>query len=172
MNRALLLVTAAIAALLLALSAATYAGLPDVIPVHFGVNGVDRWAPKTFWSWFGLPILAIGLAAVNYLVGALLATRPHLMNFPRKQRLLALPVDRQQRVMRWWWVLMQTIGLVEVLIMSVAQYGIWRAVAAQVFEGRAVTTAVLVLALAILPVTLVIIWQMSAEIERQETAGA
>jgi uncharacterized membrane protein len=167
-NRMLLIVTAALALALLAASAGTYSTLPPQIPIHFGPSGVDRWAPKTFFAWHGLPLLALGLCAMNYLIGALLAPRPHLINIPRKARLLALPRDRQQRVMRWFWVLMQTIGLVEVLLLTVAQYGLWRAAAASVLEEHLISRVVISMAVAMVPLTLWIVWQMSKEIERQE----
>ncbi|HVT39663.1 MAG TPA: DUF1648 domain-containing protein [Gemmatimonadaceae bacterium] len=170
MNRVLLLATLVLTLLLFALSAGTYPSLPAQIPMHFNGAGVDRWAPKTFFAWFGLPFLSLGLVAINYVIGALLARRPDLMNIPRKQRLLALPRERQQRVMRWWWVLVQTIGLVEASIMSVAQYGLWRAASAHVYEGRAIAWLVTVIAIGVLPLSLVIVWRMRAEVERQEGA--
>jgi uncharacterized membrane protein len=170
MNRILLLATVVLTLFLLALSAGAYSSLPQQIPMHFNATGVDRWAPKTFLAWFGLPFLTMGLVAINYVIGALLAKRPDLMNIPRKQRLLALPRERQQRVMRWWWVLVQTIGLVEACIMSVAQYGLWRAASAHVYEGRAIASLVTVIAVGMVPLSLVIIWRMRAEVERQEGA--
>jgi uncharacterized membrane protein len=170
MNRPLLLATAAVTVLLIALSAGTYSSLPQQIPLHFNATGVDRWAPKSFYAWFGLPLLTAGLVAINYVIGALLARRPDLMNIPRKQRLLALPPERQQRVMRWWWVLVQTIGLVEACIMSVAQFGLWRAASAHAYEGRAIASLVTVIAVGMVPLSLVIIWRMRAEVERQEGA--
>ena len=61
MNRILLLATVVLTLLLFALSAGTYPSLPEQIPMHFSATGVDRWAPKTFLAWFGLPLLTVGL---------------------------------------------------------------------------------------------------------------
>jgi hypothetical protein len=63
---------------------------------------------------------------------------------------------------------MQTIGLVEVLLLTVAQYGLWRAAAANTYEGRVIAAVVISMAVAMVPITLWIVWQMSEEIERQE----
>ena len=171
MNRPLLIASIALALLLVILSAASYSSLPQQIPMHFGPVGVDRWARKTWFTWFGLPLMALGLCAINYVIGALLAGRPSLMNVPRKERLLALPRERQRRVMRWWWVLVQSIGFIELLIMSEAQYGIWRAAAANENAGRAIAVLATVTSLCVLPLAFALIWQMRAEVERQEMAS-
>jgi uncharacterized membrane protein len=170
MNKPLLAITLVVAALLLGWSASTYADLPLRIPMHFNSRGVDRWAAKSVSTWFYIPLLGIGLCALNYVIGGLLAGRPQLMNIPRKDRLLALPVERQQRVMRWFWLLVQTIGLVEVVLMSIAQYGVWRAASARLSAGTVIVVPVMIIAVAMIPVSLLIVRRMSAEVERQEMA--
>jgi uncharacterized membrane protein len=171
MNKGLLIATIVLASALLAWSATTYAALPLQIPMHFSSRGVDRWAAKSVSTWLYLPILAIGLCAFNYVMGGLLARRPDLMSIPRKKRLLALPPERQQRVMRWFWVLVQTIGLVELFLMSIAQYGVWRAASARLNGGPVIVVLVTTIAVGMIPLSLFIIRQMSAEVERQESGG-
>ena len=168
MNRILLLVALVLALVVLTLSGSVYASLPALIPTHFGMAGADRWMPRSFARWMSLPLLGIGLSALNYLMGALFAGRPGLINIPRKARLLALPRERQQHVMRWWWFLMQAIAIAELALLGVAQYGLWRAAVSQAFEGRLIGAAVGFVALGMVPLSLYIIWQMSAEIVRQE----
>lgn len=172
MNRPLLMTTAAMLVALLAWSASAYGALPPSIPAHFGAGGVDRWADTSFWSWFGLPLMALGLPALNYGIAVFFAARPQFMNIPRKDRLLALPADRRARVMRWWWTLMQAIALVEVLILGVAQYGIWLAATKRLATGQPIVIVVMVLAIAMVPLSLYFVWEMSAEVARQEAAGA
>ena len=168
MNRALLLVTAVLAVVVVAFSVAAYPSLPAEIPTHFGVAGADRYAARSLGRWLSMPLLALGLCALNYLVGALFANRPQLMNIPRKQRLLALPPEKRRHVMRWWWVLVQTIGVAELVLIGAAQYGLWRAAMARAYEGRLVGMVVAFVAFAMVPLSLVIVWQMRGEVERQE----
>jgi uncharacterized membrane protein len=170
-NRALLVATVVLAIVVVMFSVASYPALPAQIPTHFGPAGADHWAAKTPARWFLVPLLALGLCALNYVIGAVFAKRPEYMNIPRKQRLLALAPEQRARVMRWWWVLIQTIGVAELLLLSVAQYGLWRAASAQAYEGWIVGILVGFIALSMLPVTLLIVWRMSEEIAKQERGG-
>jgi uncharacterized membrane protein len=172
MNRALFITTLALIVALVSWTASAYGSLPPSMPAHFGAGGVDRWAETSFWSWFGIPLMAVGLPAVNYGIALAFATRPEYMNIPRKDRLLALPADRRARVMRWWWRLMQVIALVEVLILGVAQYGIWLAAMRRMATGQPIVVLVMILAIAMLPLSIYFVWQMSAEVARQEAARA
>ena len=172
MSRALLATTLGVLGALVAWSVSAYGTLPPSIPAHFGAGGVDRWTDRSFWNWFGLPLMAVGLPALNYGVAAAFAARPQFMNIPRKDRLLALPAGRRVRVMRWWWALMQAIALVEVLILGLAQYAIWLAAANRTVTGRPIVVVVMFLAIAMVPLSVYFVWQMGAEVARQEAAGA
>ncbi len=167
-NRALLLATILLLVILFACSAAAYPALPARIPAHFDATHVDRWTDRSAFAWFGLPILALVLVAFNLGIAKALASHPELMNLPRKARLLALDAPRRARVMAWWWVLMQTIGLAEVGVLGTAQYAIWRAATGDFVDGRIVVRAVIAVALAMVPLSAGIIWRMSDEIVRQE----
>jgi Domain of unknown function (DUF1648) len=64
--------------------------LPQQIPVHFGGSGVpDRWAELSYASWLALPLTATGLTLLICLPALFidrLASRPGLVNLPRKQK--------------------------------------------------------------------------------------
>jgi hypothetical protein len=132
---------------------------------------VDRWTSKGLLSWFGLPLLALVLVSFNLAIAGAFASRPELMNVPRKARLLALVPERRARVMAWWWILMQTIGLVEVVTLGLAQYAVWRAAAGNMVDGRLVARTVTAIALTAIPLSAGIIWRMVDEIGRQEGRG-
>jgi uncharacterized membrane protein len=167
-NRSLLIATAFLIALLFALSAAVYPELPLRIPAHFNATQVDRWTDKGPLSWFGLPLLALVLVSFNLAIARTFVTRPELMNIPRKARLLALPPEGRARVMGWWWVLMQTLGIVEVVSLGLAQYAIWRAATGHMIDGSLVARTVTAISLMAIPLSGGIIWRMVDEIARQE----
>jgi uncharacterized membrane protein len=167
-NRALLIATVALIAVLFAFSAAVYPELPARIPAHFNGARVDSWANKGMLAWFGLPLLALILVSFNLAIAGVFATRPELMNVPRKARLLALAPERRAHVMAWWWVLMQTIGLVELATLGLAQYVVWRVATGTIVDGRLIARTVTAIALTAIPLSGGIIWRMVDEIGRQE----
>lgn len=65
------LIAPALLAFAWAYSAYNYALLPDIIPTHFGTNGLaDDWSPKGFWSVY-LPLLIgtlvwLSMILINY----------------------------------------------------------------------------------------------------------
>lgn len=81
-------------------SALVWPELPDRLPVHFGLDGApDRWARRTFLSWFGLPLIALALNLLLYGVAFLSSRSARYINLPDKDRLLRLPSERQQAVL-------------------------------------------------------------------------
>jgi uncharacterized membrane protein len=85
-------------------AAATYAGLPERIPVHFTESGFpDRWADKSWGNWLLLPLVALGLTclfyATTYLVD-LAKKHPRWLSLPGKKEFLALPEEKQAPVWR------------------------------------------------------------------------
>ncbi len=74
-----------------------YAGLPDRIPVHFGLNGApDRWGAKS--EIFIVVGVMWGLTILFYAVSLSmprLARNPQFLNIPNKEAFLKLPPERQ-----------------------------------------------------------------------------
>ena len=70
--------------------------LPDRVPIHFGPSGrPDGWAPKSFFSVFGMLVV---VAAVLGLMALLSRLSPKWCNFPGKDRMLRLPPHQQEHV--------------------------------------------------------------------------
>lgn len=79
-------------------AARVFAHLPDRVPMHFGGSGApDRWAETTFWSWFFLLFLTVGVTAVLYAsawwILWLARHRPTWVNLPGRERFLKLAAD-------------------------------------------------------------------------------
>src|SRR5690606_39344895 len=82
----------------LAMSAWLWPSLPEPIPVHFGLDGTpDRWGSRA--TWWLLPGLAVFLTVFLGALGRWSTSRPHLVNLPGKERLLALPPERRRPVL-------------------------------------------------------------------------
>ncbi|MFO7262207.1 MAG: DUF1648 domain-containing protein [bacterium] len=91
----------ALLAALLVGSALAYPRLPDRIPGHFGLDGTPtRWVETSPASWFLLPLIALGLNLLLYAMAALATRDARFVNLPGKERLLALPIERQREVLR------------------------------------------------------------------------
>ena len=101
--------------------------LPQSIPLHFDIGGMpDRFGPPTFSNWFLLPV--IGTATALLMVGLtpgtrwLLRTVPGIVNVPRKDELLALPLDAQRRAlaplsaMLDWISILIVVGFAAILV--------------------------------------------------------
>ncbi len=78
--------------------------LPARIPLHFDLSGVlDRFGSPSFANWFLLPIIGtvipFFLVGISFAMWWLLRTVPGIMNLPRKDELLALPLDAQRRAL-------------------------------------------------------------------------
>lgn len=85
---------------LLAFSLYVYPELPARIPTHFGADGTpDAWRDRALLTWLLLPLLGVATAALLYGIGALLPSRPHLLNIPDKKKLLELPPALQRPVL-------------------------------------------------------------------------
>lgn len=70
---------------------ATYPTLPDVIPTRLDLGGTPiAHQPRTPVGWFALPAINLILTAVLLGISRALPSRPHLFNFPDKDRFLRL----------------------------------------------------------------------------------
>jgi uncharacterized membrane protein len=74
--------------------------LPDRIPVHFDASGEPtRWAERSFWSWYVLPIISLAMAALTYGLAAAMPRYPRLVKLPHGRRLSDLPPERRGPVL-------------------------------------------------------------------------
>lgn len=146
-------------------SAVALPGLPARIPRHVGTTGIT-WTDATALSWFLLPAVATATLLLVRMMAGVIAARPRWLNIPGKERLLALPPERQAPVLRRAIDMMHGTITVTLLIFIAVQYGLWHTARG----GSADTMLVLVLPLAVLSTPLVLgIWlpRVSEELERQ-----
>lgn len=115
-------------ALMLAFAVGTYPDLPAQIPTNFDFNGaVTGVRTKSIQSWFGLPFIALGVHLLLLTVTQMLPQKPHLFNFPDKERFLRLPTAYQGPVIAaMQWTLDMT-SLAVMLVMATVQVLMWRA---------------------------------------------
>lgn len=93
------LVNGLLLAALFGASVLVWPELPERIPGHFSASGeVTRWDERSVWGWMLLPLLALGIAGMNYGLAALLPRRPGMFNHPEKEAFLALPPVRRAPV--------------------------------------------------------------------------
>lgn len=85
-------------------SLATYAGLPERIPIHFDAGGAaDGWIDKGWLAWLALPLTALGMWVLMALSAKVVdwgRKHPKYLNMPNKEKFLALPPERQEPIWR------------------------------------------------------------------------
>lgn len=110
------------------LSLAVYPDLPAQLPRHLnGAGVVDRWGPKAVTSWILMPALATAIAALLVALGAVAWRRPGLINYPGKERVLALPPERRGPAVRHVQAMMEWIALTVSVTMAIVQYVLYEA---------------------------------------------
>ncbi len=152
----------------IAFSVAVYDDLPVRIPMHLGFGGQPgNFQPRELWSWFLLPASALLVQVLLTAIAAMLPTRPHLFNFPEKDRFLALPKERQAPVIREMVVMMDAtaIGIQALMLLVVLQ--LWEA--ANGIRSTFGFLAVPISALLLTPVILLLVARVSAAVKREET---
>lgn len=100
--RVLLRLNVLLALLLAVGSLAVFPLLPEQLPAGLDFQGAARgWRPKALVPWVGLPAIGAVVAAVLiWMTVWLIPRKPASINIPDKDRLLELPPDRQQPVVR------------------------------------------------------------------------
>jgi uncharacterized membrane protein len=97
--RLLVLIGHTTSALALGSAVASFAKMPERVPVHFGASGLaDRWGDRSELLVALAVLVGVGLClmAVGSLVVRSLRRRPERMNLPNKARFLALtPAERE-----------------------------------------------------------------------------
>lgn len=115
-------------ATLLLFSVATYGDLPPEIPQHFNAAGkVTSTMPKSPLSWMMVPGIAlVSLAGLGWL-SAVLPKKPHLFNFPEKERFLKIPDAYRAPVIARMRETLDVTNIFMVLVFGTVQVMIWRA---------------------------------------------
>lgn len=115
-------------ALMLAFAVGTYADLPAQIPTHFDLSGtVTAVRTKSIQNWFGLPFIALGVHLLLLTLTQMLPQKPHLFNFPDKERFLRLPTAYQSPVIAAMQWMLDLTSLGVMLVMATVQVLMWRA---------------------------------------------
>lgn len=98
----------------------TWRSLPDKIPVHFGFNGQpDRWTGKG-WELAILILMPLFMTALLYGLTALSRRYTGLLNIPDKDKLLALPREKQEPFWDMLWEFMAGLaGTISILFFSI-----------------------------------------------------
>jgi uncharacterized membrane protein len=150
-------------------SAVTYEQLPADIPQQLDAAGaITRSTARTPLSWGLLPAIALLTLALMQGIGALLPGRPHLFNFPAKDKLLALPPAARAPIIAQMQSFMDLSSVLTMLVMLGAQWMLWESA-----QGRAIGTSNTVLMVAcagLTPVLLLFIWRLNTATERAHAA--
>lgn len=111
---------------------ALWKSLPDRIPVHFGFNGQpDRWTDKG-WELAVLILMPLFMTALLYGLTALGRKHTGLLNVPDKEKLLALPAEKQEPFWQMLWEFMAALSVTLSLLFFSIVYSM-----AQVAQGAA-----------------------------------
>ncbi|MBP7583566.1 MAG: DUF1648 domain-containing protein [Spirochaetes bacterium] len=107
-------------------------GLPDRIPVHFGFDGQpDRWTGKG-GELIVLMLMPFFMSALLYGLTALARKYTGLLNVPDKEKLLALPAEKQEPFWQMLWEFMAALSVTLSLLFFSLVYSV-----AQVARGAA-----------------------------------
>jgi uncharacterized membrane protein len=146
---------------------AVWGGLPDRIPMHLDLGGnVTREGARTLLSWFLLPAIAVATVALVQGIGRLLPAKPHLFNFPEKERFLRLPRERQGPVIAEMRTMLDIVVIEVAGIMLAVQVHLWR-----VAHGESSTLMPLLLVVAgvvLTPLALLRLGRVSEAVEQAE----
>lgn len=160
---------ALIAAAIIA-SVALWGMLPEQVPIHFNLSGEpDRWVERSFFSWYVLPLVALGVV-VFFLALIRLATRnPKLWNVPNPKLWLALSPEQREPVVEIFRRFMGWTSLRVSIIMIIVQAAVYLT-AVRAIRGITWYTGFLVLALTVY--TVVQAFRLQKVLERAiEDAG-
>lgn len=115
---------------LVAWAAWLWPDVPARVPVHFGLDGEpDRWADRSVWSWFGLPLVGLATAAGLDALTRWSLSRPSApgINIPNKGAILALPPPRRAPVLDRVGALLYGVGAWAMAAFVLIQAGVWTA---------------------------------------------
>ncbi len=148
---------------------ATWTSLPDTIPMRINARGeASRMVARSFWPWFGLPIVALVTHWLMYGIGLLLPNRPELFNHPEKERFLKIPRAFHGPVLAEMRALLDVASASVVLTILLVQWILWRVAIGTPMPGA--TALVLVAAALMGPVILLFLPRISSAVDRAERA--
>lgn len=115
-------------AALFAGSAWAYPRLPGRIPMHFDLSGQpDRWAERSLFNWFLLPVFTAVLALFLHWIAGVAARNPHTWNVPDKGRFLAMSPGARAPIVARMQAFVAFVSVVVTLLMSAIQFAIFQA---------------------------------------------
>lgn len=130
-------------------------GLPERIPLHFGIDGTpDRWGGRSAAAWFAVPAIAVGMWALLQGSTAWLSRRPEWVNLPGGRRLSDLPPSARPRVLEATGRMMELVATETLVILGLVQLAMWRA--AHGLPSQGLVLLVLAVALLSTPVLLAV----------------
>ncbi len=157
---------------LLAWAAWLWPDVPARVPVHFGPNGQpDAWADRSVWSWFGVPLVGLALAALAEAQMRWSLARPDApgINIPNKKAILALPPEKRAPVLARVADIVYGAIAVGLVALTLVQLDVWAV--AHGADDAPSTVAISVVALAgSLAVLVVGLVRVNAELKRQQAA--
>lgn len=107
-------------------SAMLYPTLPDRIPMHFDLSGrPDRWADRSFLSWFALPLIATAVAGFLELASRYSVRHPQLWNVPDKRRFLELDPAARAPIIARLQDFMAMTGVMGTAVVMLVQFSIY-----------------------------------------------
>lgn len=165
--RPLVFVNLVLLAALLVVSAWLWPSLPEALPQHFGLDGTpDRWGGRSTWWW--MPVLALVMTGFFAVIARWAMRNPGRVNMPGKDRLLALPPERQRPVLVRTADLLWFTNALTLLLFGVIQWSIYHTAITGPSQGLSV--AVLLLAVGMGPMILLGLPWIDAELKRQTHA--
>ena len=151
---------------LLGFAVATYPGLPGEIPVHLDASGdPTRFEVTTPMSWFALSGITLLTFGALQVVSMMLPKRPHLFNFPDKDRFLALPAEYRSPVIVEMQVVLEVCTILTLLTLWMVQLLMWRK--AMGADAGLLEVAPF-LGFLVAPVVLALMTRVSSATEREE----
>lgn len=155
-------------ALLIGGSLAVFPELPERYASHFRMDGTpDGWSRKSLLGWMLLPLIGLATAALQYGIAAYLPRQPRWLNIPQKERLLALPPERQRPVLAHAARMLHWMTAMVLALFLLIAFDMYRG-AMSGTGGRGFTVVVLIYSLVVMPVTLwSFIARMQSELDRQ-----
>jgi uncharacterized membrane protein len=145
----------------------TWNALPPEIPMGIDAQGnAERLTKKLIWSWFGLPMLALGTVALLAGLRALMPRRPELFNHPEKERFLKLPPAYRGKVFEELGSILDvTACFIGVTVIEV-QFVLFRAAMGQ--PVSAALPILLVSTILVAPAVLLMVTRVNAAVESAE----
>lgn len=112
---------------LLAFSLGTFDGLPDRIPTGIDANGDPRgYRDRALWFWMLVPLIALLIQGMLEWIRRSLPAKPHLFNFPDKERFLKLPPPYRGPVIAAMRSTLDVVTAVGHLPLVFVQYMLWQ----------------------------------------------